>query len=427
MNIHTIKYFGDMLNNQRKSFSELTKLQNIKLQKLIHHIYKNNPYYHHLFDTVGLKPHDITGIEDLKRLPTTSKEQLQNTSMNEIVCTNVNLSECVRITTSGSTGLPLQLFYTQKDFSILNMNWIRPLLAHGVKPWNRKFEITGPHNISNNKKWFNYLGLWNKKGISIFKKPQEWVDMWRYYKPDILYGYSGSLKLLANFIIDNRITDISPMFVFGVSDLVDNECRAVIYTAFKKKLIDIYGAAEAGCIAWECEICNGYHINMDTVLVEFLQGDRSVSLGTQARIIVTNLHSFAMPIIRYELGDIAIPSEEKSLCGRELPLMKVIEGRSDSFIVLPSGNLLSPMFFFVIMKPVKEIKQWRVLQKDVKHINIFVVPSKNFSPDAINHIKQRLEETIGEKMEIKVEIVDNIRANPSGKVRAVISQVKSHL
>ncbi|MFQ6082630.1 MAG: phenylacetate--CoA ligase family protein [Candidatus Aminicenantia bacterium] len=414
-----------MLKNQWKSLSELESLQNNKLQKLIHHAYNNVPYYRHLFDSVGLKPYEINSVEDLARIPITSKKQLQNSSLDEIVDRNVNLSKCVRITTSGSTGIPLRLFYTRGDFSTLNMNWIRPLLIYGVKPWHKRLEITGPHNISNKKKWYNYLGLWNNKMISLFKSPQEWVNMLHYYKPDILYGYSGSLKLLAKYVLDNEIININPKFIFGVSELVDDECRELIYKAFKKKLIDLYGAAEAGCIAWQCKICNGYHINMDTVIVEFLQGDQPASPGTHGRIIVTNLHSFAMPIMRYELGDIGIPSKEKSLCERELSLMEVVEGRSDAFVVLPSGNLLSPLFFFGIMKPIKEIEHWKVFQRDIKHLTIFIVPSKDFSSNTINHIKQRVEENIGEKMEIKVELVEKIPVDSSGKVRTVISQVKS--
>ncbi len=235
-----------MSRNQWRSFSELEKMQNFKLQKLVHHAYNNVDYYRSLFDSCGIRPLDVRSIKDLKGPPTTSREQLQNASLDEIVSKNFNLHECIRITGSGSTGQPLQLFYSRKDFSIYIMNWIRPLLTNGAKLWHRRLKITRPHNISDRKRWYNYLGLWNKKGISVFKNPQEWINMLRYYKPDILYGYSGSLKLLARYVVDNCVTDINPKFIFGVSDLVDYECRELIYTAFKRRLIDLHGSVEGG-------------------------------------------------------------------------------------------------------------------------------------------------------------------------------------
>ncbi len=118
---------------------------------------------------------------------------------------------------------------------------------------------------------------------------------------------------------------------------------------------------------------------------------------------------------------------KKTICGRELPLMKVIEGRSDAFVILPSGNMLSPMFFYAIFKPIKGIKHWRVIQADLRHINILVVPSEDFSSDTIDNLKRRVEEHIRENIEINVEIVEKIPPDPSGKVRAVISKVKSQI
>jgi len=333
-------------------------------------------------------------------------------------------SKLNKISTSGSSGNPLQLFYTKDDFSRLNMNWIRPLLAHSVKPWHRRMEITGPHNISKTKNWYNYLGLWNNQAISVFDTPQEWLDLLNSYKPDILYGYSGSLKLLAQHIKRFQLPHASPRFIFGVSDFVDQECRELVSATFQNKLVDLYGSAEGGCIAWECPECEGYHINIDTVIVEFLNSQESNPRENRGRVIITNLYSYAMPIIRYDLGDIGALSDKQSTCGRELPLMKVIEGRADSFVVLPSGNRLSPMFFFGIMKPIEGISQWRVHQDFTTNISVLVVPSKEFSSRTIPSIKERIEENIREELSVDIKVVDSIPPDRSGKVRAVISRVK---
>lgn len=423
--IYQLGNLARMLKVQWRPASDLRELQNRKLRSLILHAYRQVPFYRRLFDSRGLKPEDIRRVEDLSQLPTISKGQLRAAPAEEVIACGLDPSKCVEVRTSGSTGLPLKLYYRRKDDSRLNVSWLRPLFAHGVRPWYRKLEISGLHNLPSGKKWYQHLGIWRREGISIFLSPGEWVKAWRRYRPEILYGYSGSLKLLARHVLDAGLDDIRPCFVFGVSDLADEECRELIQSAFSRSIIDLYGAAEAGCIAWECPRCQEYHINADTVIVEFLRDGRPVPPGSPGRVVVTNLHSFAMPIIRYELGDIGVPGGEKLSCGRGLPLMKVIEGRDDAFIVLPSGKLLSPMFFFGTMKKIKGINQWKVFQSDLGCLKILIVPSENSSSETIDHLRKRVEENSGEKMEIEVELVENIPGDSSGKVRAVVSQLES--
>ncbi len=419
-----VKFLGDMIRNQWKPFSELKKMQDRKLRDLVRHAYTQVPFYKDLLDSIPLKPEEIQKTEDLKKIPVTTKKQIQDSPLSRVISRNHLQSKCVEIKTSGSSGTPLRLFFERHDFSRLNMNWLRPLLAYGVRPWHRKMEITGPHNILPIKRWYNYLGFWRTRTVSVFKSPQEWLDLMNSYEPDILYGYSGSLKLLALHIQKNKMMHPDSRFIFGVSDLIDHECRELIYSTFKRKIIDLYGAAEAGCIAWECRSCEGYHINMDTVVVEFLSDQKTDSKEGQGRIVVTNLCSYAMPIIRYDLGDIGSASDKKTICGRELPLMRVIEGRDDAFIVLPSGERLSPMFFFGIMKPIKDIKQWRIYQDSDGRITVLLVPSPELSSITISALGQRIKANIRENIPLDIQIVDHIPMDPSGKVRAVVSKAK---
>jgi phenylacetate-CoA ligase len=223
--------------------------------------------------------------------------------------------------------------------------------------------------------------------------------------------------------LKHRTDHKNPDFIFGVSDVVDEECRELIESAFHTRLIDLYGAAEAGCIAWECKTCRGYHINMDTVIIEYIKGGKAAQPGTPGNIVVTNLHSFAMPIIRYDLGDIGIASLEKPICGNDMPILRTVNGRSDAFVVLPSGDRLSPMYFFAIMRPVKNIDRWKVIQKDIDHIAVLVIPSAGFSSENVRQISSRIQENIEEKVHIEIRIVDEIPMEKSGKIRAVLSHV----
>jgi len=306
---------------------------------------------------------------------------------------------------------------------VLNMNWIRPLLVYGVKPWQKRLEITGPHNIANKKKWYQYFRLWRSKGISIFNQPSEMLTELNSYKPDVLYGYSGSLKLLAEYSRINDLETINPKYIFGVSDLLDRESRNSIFGTFQKEVIDLYGAAESGCIAWECHKCKGFHINMDTVIVECINNGEPAGPGKRGKIVITNLYSHAMPFIRYDLEDIGLLSGRDTSCGIDFPLMDLIEGRSDAFIVLPSGDLLSPMFFFGIMKPVRNILNWRVCQENSDEIILYLVPDKEFKSDTDLLIRKRIKDYIKENIRIRIKLVKELEPDKTGKVRSVSSSV----
>jgi len=418
---NTIINFYHILREQWKSSSEIEDMQNYKLSELVKHTYNTVPYYRNLFDSIKLKPDDIKTIHDLPKIPIMSSKNYRNIPFEEILSKKTNLNKCVITSTNGTSGLPLKIVFNKRDNSRLNSNWIRPLIANGVKPWHKRAIFSRPSVLPDKKKWYQYFGLWRSKMISIFEEPDVWIAKLQAYRPEIIYGYSGTLKLLAQYIITKKITGIKPRILFGVSEMLDEECRKLVYEAFHAKIVDLYGAAETGCISWECPTCTEYHLNADTTIVEFLKEDQKVPFGCEGRIIVTNLHSFAMPIIRYELNDIGAASNKKALCGRGLPSMKIISGRSDDFIVLPSGRLLSPRFFSATMREVTGIYQWKVTQDDSGHIIILIVPSKEFSTDIGSRLKEKIFKNAGEKFKLKIQTVDEIPPDPSGKLRAVVS------
>jgi phenylacetate-CoA ligase len=410
-----------MVIEGRLPASRLERLRDGKLARLYRHAYATVPFYRDLYAAAGLGPEGVRTVADLARLPTISKRDLQSAAPHDLLSGDVRPESCVKVSTSGSTGLPLRVYFTPRDFSRLNWNWVRPALARGARPWHSRLEVTGPHNIAATRRWYERLGLWRVESLSLFQEPREWVEAWRSLRPDILWGYSGSLKLLARYALANGIEDIRPRRIFGVSDLVDDEGRELVVRAFGRPLIDLYGAAEAGCISWECGRCGGYHINADTVIVEFLKDGRPVPPGEVGEVFVTNLHSTAMPIIRYGLGDRGAASRDLPSCGRRLPLMSVIEGRSDAALLMPSGKLLSPLFFFGLMKPVPGLAAWRVVQDRPAGLTYHVVPGPGFGPASLDLIRSRTAEFIPEGLDVRIAVESDLPPDPAGKARSVIS------
>jgi phenylacetate-CoA ligase len=404
-----------LLLNPFRSRKALLKMQNRKLRRLVRYAYTHYPYYRELFRKSGITPDDIRSEKDLQAIPVTGKEELRKAirDFSDVP------AESLWLSTSGSSGIPMRFPARPVDSSRMNISWLRPMLAHGVCPWHSRMEITGPHNIKKRQRWFQYFGLFKLNQFSVFASEEQWLEELNRNRPDMLWGYSRSLINFSRFLIGQNKVYHRPRWIFGVSELVDEHGREMIRLAFGRDLIDLYGAAETGCIAWQCPECSDYHMNIDSLVIEFLPDREHSAPDSPAAMVITNLHSRAFPIIRYAIGDAGLPSPKMPLCGRGLPLMTIIAGREDDAITLPSGRKLSPLYFFAVMKKIPGLRHWRVTQETSKDLRISVVvaPDASFSKADAEAV---IRGCIAEPIDIILETVPVIPSDPSGKQRSVI-------
>jgi len=240
--------------------------------------------------------------------------------------------------------------------------------------------------------------------------------------------------LLAKEAKRKCIETIKPKVIFGGAELVDNFSRQFIEEAFDAPFYDQYAIVELERLAWQCPEKSGYHIDAETIILQFVNknGDE-VSEGESGEIVCTSLFNYAMPFIRYAVGDIGVPSNEECPCGRTLPLMKVIEGRKDSLLLLPDSRLLSPRALTITMNMFESsrlIEQFRVIQKKTDLFEIWIkkkddtVDETTIATKLAAHIRKMLKI---DKYEISFEIkfVEDIPIDRSGKLRAVVSELSS--
>ena len=188
-------------------------------------------------------------------------------------------------------------------------------------------------------------------------------------------------------------------------------------------MYDQFGSVEMGRTAWECPEHTGYHIDMEAVVMEFIKDGEQVSTGERGEIVYTNLYNYAMPFIRYKIEDIGIPTQEKCPCSRNLPLMKIIEGRKDSFMKMPNGRIFPPTIWVVILMHYK-LDSYKVIQEKIDELTIQIVPLQTFNQDIIEKIKRDTHDVIGGEVKINVEILDEIPREKSGKVKSIVSKLK---
>jgi len=425
------------LMNRRAYWSRerLKRYQDKKVKEIVRYAYEHVPFYHTKFRQHGLKPEEIRTVKDLKKLPIVRKEALQRNAA-KTISEEFSSAKLIVESTSGSTGQPLLYYLTKGENEFRKAKLLRANMACGQKPRDKWVVITSPlyakrSSMAGIQKW---LGIFVPVTASVFDDTDEQISLVNRVRPDVLEGYSSSLLLMAKEIEKKGIAVSRPRMVIGGADLLGDYERSYIEKMFDAPLYDQYGCNELEVLAWQCQEKQEYHIDADTVVMEFVDEDgERVAPGETGEIVCTSLFNRAMPFIRYAVGDVGVPSEETECsCGRRLPLMKLVEGRKDSFIVLPNDRVVSPWVFLLLMRSFEFfsfIEHYRVIQKNADLIE-FQLKMKNDAIDKevvknqlIKYFRDALSVDV-EELSFAVSFVEEFSLDRAGKLAAVLSKLE---
>lgn len=415
-------YLHQFRSNAWKSEEELKKIQNKKLRAIIKHAYTNVKFYHDRFREKGLYPDDIKTTKDLKKLPIISKEDVIK-KPDDFISKNIEIDNCIKKTSSGSTGTPFTIYFDKiGNAHDIAINY-RALLENGLNFTDTILEITHPKNFPKKEEWFQKLGILRKFRASLFDSNEMVIKKITDSNPKIVIGYPSVFYFLAEYINKNKIKIKPFKRIFTSSEVLSIPKRKTIKETFGCDVIDLYGCVEFRRLAWECYRHEGYHMDVDYAAIEIVIDNETVE-NESGSIVVTSLHNYAMPLLRYKNGDLAKSSKHKCTCGRGLPLLEVIIGRSDDVIILPSGKKISPLRLY-LAKTIEGVKYYRVIQEKRHLIIVQVVKNSLFSETSLKKIQNQLKiACLNEDVEIKVKFVDEIPRENTGKLRTVISKVK---
>lgn len=417
-------YLYRLRKNLHLKPSELKDLQLRKFRALVKYAYANTAFYHRKFRDAGLKPGDFIGFIDLRRIPTTTKVELQSYDPQDLIARNFDLGLLIKRTTSGSTGIPLTVYVDGRVEDLYAAVWMRGMFESGLRVRDRMAVIADPRTFPKRKTFFQRLGIAKKKYISVFDSVDRQMALLQEFRPNVVKGYTSSLYILAEEYRE-ALQQIGARLIFSGAETLNEFYRRIICSAFGADLFDFYACSELGLLAWECKAHDGYHVSADSVLMEFLdENGEAVAPGEKGKVVGTSLSNDVMPLIRYELEDIATPIEDTCSCGVKFPLIKSIDGRSDDFLVTVDGKLISPTVFFPYpFDDVSWIKRFRVIQENPKKLVIQVKAKKTVvnQSEIAEAAKRKIHELFGKNMEVVFEFVDEIPLNVGGKLRKVIS------
>jgi phenylacetate-CoA ligase len=420
--INKLRLLRQMRKNQWLKTSELEELQTKKLRAIIKHAYDNTEFYHRKFKDAGIRPEDIKTAEDIKKVPFTSKAELRKNGMGSMLTSGLDFRRSTIVQTSGSTGMPLKVVYDRATEDFSKAVNLRSMMENGLKIRDKWVNISDMRNV-NKPFWFQKLGFFNMITINLFDSIEDEINALIKINPDTIIGYPSQLNLIARYIKQYNIDQIKPNNIFTTAELLSPNARKLINSVFNIELVDLFGCIEVNRTAWECSEHQGYHMDIDSVLTEFVVDAENVVPGERGEIVYTCLYNYAMPLIRYEIGDIGIPSDELCTCGRGLPLMKCVEGRKDDFIYLPSGKIISPMLLEWVMEYSHGIIEYQIVQDTIEKISLYLVISEEFEDSYIEKHKHNLQNALDNEITVDVKIRNKLNRSSGNKLRAVISKI----
>ena len=396
---------------------EVVEARQLKaLQRMLRHAFETVPLYRERWTKAGIHPYEVRSLDDFKQFPILTKTDIR-TQGESLLSSAFDKSKLRLKTTSGSTGVPLRIRIAERDVqwkyacTLRSDQWSGWKLGQRVaKVWGnpeyRQFGLRGriTNRLVDRAVHLDTCELTAER-IETFTKTL------RRHQPGLIFGHAHSLYLLACELRDRGIDDIRPNGIISTAMPLHHWQRVVIEEVFGTQATNRYGCEEVSLIASECEVHDGLHIAAESVYVE-MPG------------IVTDLSNYAMPLIRYEIGDVLTAKPGRCACGRGLPMLATIEGRDADYVTTPSGTRISGISLtenYALHIP--GTAQVQIIQETPTFLRLRLVRDEHFSDASRRQIATLTEQLFGPAMRHEVELVEKIAQEPSGKYRFCISNV----
>lgn len=415
--------------SQWYSREELEAYQAERLQRLIRHAYETVPYYRDMMSDRGLTPADIRTEEDLVKLSVLTKHDVRGnrSRLLSISCDRPSLREAY---TSGSTGPPIGVFW-DSSVTVVNNASLWRCRRWGGFEFGRPYAALMVHPIvpesQSRPPYWRWNESWNQLLLSSLHLRDdtvvEYVSEMRRVGVEALETYPSSAYVFAKHM--EAIGERLPLTcVFTTSEPLLDVQREIVEDRFCCPVFDAYSQAERVMFSGECDRHVGHHVHEEYGITELLdEHDEPVAPGTMGRVVATGLHNFAMPLIRYEVGDAAAFRVSPCECGRGLRLLEGVSTKADDILVLPDGRLLPATPLMRAFKGFPGIEQIQVVQHEPQCVTVRMARTDEFASGSEQGIRDNLRVRLGDEVRIIFEYVDVIPRSSRGKFRTVISTV----
>lgn len=423
----TLDYLREYERSQWRTLEETEALQWRKLQELIRHCWEQVPYYREQWQALGIAaPEDIASPADYARLPVLNKTEIR-ANFDKLIAPGYRDGMLYK-TTGGSTGEPLRFGYTRESYERrLSIMW-RGYGWAGARLGQRTLYLWGTSIGAQKRKDRLYHAGFNRYMLNAFEMSEarmaEYADAMDRFRPETIVSYVAPIVKMAEWLIANGRRIHRPQRILSAAESLHESQRRIIEQAFGCPAYNTYGCREFMLIAAECEHRGGLHVNADHLKVELgaVNGEDQEDSGPRD-IIVTDLHNYGMPLLRYANGDLATAGAQGCACGRGLPLLASVDGRKLDALRTRDGRFVPGEYIVYAFLYATGIKRYQVVQKQLDTLEIRIVRDHDFEPTAIDLVRRELLKVVGDSVALKFEFVDEIPLTQTGKLRVTISEL----
>jgi phenylacetate-CoA ligase len=385
------------------------------------------PYYRDLFARIKFDPSRMQSVADLQRLPLLDKPAIR---AHVQALRDPQATGLARFNTGGSSGEPLVFFIGKERVSHdVAAKW-RATRWWGVDigdpelvVWGSPIELGSQDRL---RQWRDRL--FRTSLLPAFDLSQANLDRFvqtiHQQRPRMLFGYPSALSVIARHAEKRGVAlnDVGLRVVFVTSERLYEDQRADIERVFGCRVANGYGGRDAGFIAHECP-SGGMHITAEDVVVELIDADnKPVPDGVAGEVVITHLATREFPFIRYRTGDMAVRDAAACPCGRGLPLLKEIQGRTTDFVRAQDGSLLHGLALIYILRDMVGVERFKIVQHSVDRTEVMVQASEQLDrTHAQQTIVAGFRQRLGPTVDIDLRWVREVPLEKSGKFRYVVS------
>lgn len=432
--------FGGIFQEELRKFKERENFtaqqwrdyQTVKLRKLLCHAFETVPYYYHKYKKLGFRYSDFQKfeLEDLPKLPFLEKNDLRKFGTSSLLSSKREKGGRF-YSSSGSTGTPVKILYSQAFHQRITAamearvrNWA------GVSRFDARGMIGGRRILpkaQNTPPFYRYNFFERQTYFSAYhishKNARDYLEGIRRNSVEYMTGYAMSNFFLASIFEELELHPPELKAVITSSEKLTPEMRRMFQKVYKCRTYDSYSGVENSGLISECP-SGSLVISPDIGIIEVLD-DKGISTlpGREGEIITTGLLNFDQPLIRYRIGDCIKLSEKNSTSeGLEMPIVKEIIGRTEDVIITEDGRKM--VRFHGIFIDLPDVIKGQVVQKDLNHFEVRILPSKNYKRTVDLVIIERMQSQVGERALVEIKLVEEIPLTPNGKFKAVVSEIK---
>lgn len=400
----------------------IREFQWAELKKLLAHVYASVPYLRDKYRSAGIGLDDLRDWNDFRRLPVLTRQEIN--AHGPDLCSTMFAGRLLPHATGGSTGVPTRFFRTYesydwrtaaKDRAYSWSGWqlgVRALYLWGAPvgkvSWRQAFKTRA------------YDAVQRQLIVNTFAQSDKlWHDVYSRalsFRPSLVVGYVSSLEAFAAFLRRRQRAIPSVRCAIAAAEPLGDDARHQIQDTLGVPVFNSYGSREFMSIAAECEQQRGLHVHAENLVVE----TSDLTSGEPSEIVVTDLHNYGMPFVRYATGDLGRLTEGTCPCGRGLPRLDTVEGRVLDALRTADGRVVPGEFFPHLLKDVPELAHFRVLQTRIDRLVISAVLTRPLSERSVALLDHEIGKVFGTATRYDIQPVAQIPPLPSGKRRVTV-------